>query len=113
MAMQQLSAFAGTAAGTWLSYRMPGMRVGIRQLLFALTSIAAAPCLLCFLFHPRYGTVTVAISIFSLLRAVGGVYELPVLCEVVPTAYRSTAIGLLIAGACSAGGLGVFRRQEC
>jgi hypothetical protein len=108
MAMQQLSAVAGTAAATWLSYRRPGMKARIRQLLYALTSIAAAPCLLCFLFHPRFGTVAVAISIFSLLRAFGGVYEMPVLCDVVPSAYRSTAIGLLISGACCAGGFGVL-----
>jgi MFS family permease len=108
MAMQQLSSFAGTGVGTWLSHRAPGMSARLRQFLFAITSIAAAPCLLCFLFHPRYVTVAVAISIFNLLRAFGGVFELPVLCDVVPISYRSTAVGILISGACSAGGLGVL-----
>jgi MFS family permease len=108
MAMQQLSAVAGIAIGTWLSYRHPGMPPRFRHLLFALSCLISAPCLLCFLIHPSYLLVTVAIGVFSLLRGFGAVYELPVLCDVVPSAYRSTAVGLLIGGAMICGGLGIF-----
>jgi len=108
MAMQQLTAIAGTATGTWLSYRYPGMTPRFRHLLFALSCVISAPCLLCFLIHPSYLMVTVAIGVFSVLRGFGGVYELPVLCDVVPSAYRSTAVGLLIGGAMICGGFGIF-----
>lgn len=108
MAMLQISTMAGTVLGTWISHKLPRMSASRRLLLFAVSFIAAAPCLLCFLFHPSYLVVTVAISAFSLMRATGAVYELPLLCDVVPPAYRSTAVGLLISGACSAGGIGVL-----
>jgi len=108
MAMLQVSGMLGIAAGTWISHHVPNMDARSRLLLFAVTFLAAAPCLLCFLFHPKYLAITVAISAFSLLRGVGGVYEMPILCDVVPPPYRSTAVGILIAGACTAGGLGVL-----
>jgi len=108
MATLQFSGMFGIAVGTWVSHRFPGMDARDRLLLFALGFLAAAPCLLTLLFHPSHPIVTISIAAFSILRGMGGVYEMPVLCDVVPPPYRSTAVGILIAGACSAGGLGVF-----
>jgi hypothetical protein len=45
---------------------------------------------------------------FSLLRGAGQSNENPVLCDVVPARLRSTAIGIMNAGATLAGGAGVF-----
>ena len=81
MAMQQFSGMAGIAAGTWLSRRLPHLDARRRLSVFAICYVAAAPCLLCFLFHPTFLAVVIAVSIFSLLRGLGAVYELPVLCD--------------------------------
>jgi MFS family permease len=101
MAMLQITSMLGSLAGTWLVRRLPRLGAPRRMFLFAVSTLAAAPCLLCFLAHPTYLIVTVAVSAYSLLRGFGGIFELPILCEVVPPSQQSTAIGLLVAGAFS------------
>ncbi|MBL9216801.1 MAG: MFS transporter [Opitutaceae bacterium] len=108
VAMLQLSSMVGIAAGAWISDRAVRRDHRSRLVVFAAGYFAAAPFLLCFLLDPGLLTVTVCCALFSLLRALGSVNEMPVLCEVVPPAYRSTAVGILIACACLSGGVGIF-----
>jgi sugar phosphate permease len=44
----------------------------------------------------------------SIIRAIGLPSEHPIICEVVPTRYRSTAIGILNTCGSAAGGIGVL-----
>ena len=111
MAMLQLSQIFGTISGTALARRLPQMGAPHRMRLFAACGLVSSPCLLCFHGHPSYALVTVAVSTFSFFRGWGGVYELAILCDVVPPSFRSMAVGVMVAAAMAAGGTGVFHRR--
>lgn len=108
VAMLQISSMLGIVAGAWLSDWAVRKDYRNRLVVFAIGYFAAAPFLLCFLFDPSILVVSICCSLFSFLRALGSVNEMPVLCEVVPSTYRSTAVGILIACACTSGGIGIF-----
>src|SRR5687768_14366369 len=108
MAMLQLSSMLGIVAGAWLSDHVVRRDFRNRLLVFAGGYFAAAPFLLCFLFKPSFLVVSVCCASFSFLRALGSVNEMPVLCEVVPSPFRSAAVGIVIACATMAGGAGIF-----
>jgi predicted MFS family arabinose efflux permease len=52
--------------------------------------------------------ISVAIFSFGLLRAIGSANENPMLCDLLPPNVRSTAVGLMNATSCLAGGIGIF-----
>ena len=106
--MLQVSVVLGLAAGGWVSDRAAGGAGRRRLLVQGLSYLLAAPFLLLFLIQPGFALVAVAISLFSLLRGIGQANENPTLCEVVPSQYRSTAIGIMNTCATAAGGVGVL-----
>lgn len=108
MAMLQGSSIVGILAGAWISDHAARRAARNRLLVFGGAFLAAAPCLLVFLFKPAYPVVVLAVSSFSFLRALGAINELPVLCDVIPPPFRATAVGIFIACACTAGGVGIF-----
>jgi len=108
MLMLQVSSMLGIVIGGWISDRLAVQDIRQRLLVFGIGYLATAPCLLLFLFRPEFATVCVAVSSFSFFRSLAAVNELPVLCEVVPVQFRSTAIGCMNTAATAAGGLGVL-----
>jgi hypothetical protein len=68
----------------------------------------SAPLLLVFLLKPTVGVIGFAILLHGLLRALGAVNELPLICELLPAHRRGTAIGFMNAMNTFIGGSGVF-----
>lgn len=108
MLMLQVASMLGIVTGGWISDRAAKLDPRYRLLVFAGGYLAAAPCLLLFLLRPGFPTVCVAVASFSFLRALAGVNELPILCDVVPQPFRSTAVGIMNTAATAAGGVGVL-----
>jgi predicted MFS family arabinose efflux permease len=57
---------------------------------------------------PRFAVLSACIALFAFMRALGGVSQLAVLCDLLETRRRSTAIALSNTANCFAGGIGVF-----
>lgn len=104
--MLQIAMVMGYAAGGWLSDKIAARSPPRRMLLQAVFFFTAAPFLLLFLSEPGLRAVVVAISAFSLFRGLGQANELPILCDIVPNRYRSTAVALMNTCGTAAGGLG-------
>jgi len=79
-----------------------------RMLLLAISYWLAAPCLLVFVFSRSYWLISAALFLFALLRSAGTANEHPTVCDVLPEARRSTAVGMMNSANCFAGGLGVM-----
>lgn len=104
----QATAVAGLAVGGALSDRLARKGAVVRMRIFGVGYLVAAPGLLLFLGAPKLAVVVMAIGWFSFIRSVGAVNELPILCDLMPARRRAAAIGLFLAAATSAGGLGVL-----
>ena len=108
MFMLQIPTMLGIATGGWISDRVAVRNARQRMLFQALCYFCAAPFLLPFLNRPGFILVTVAVSVFSLLRGLGQANENPILCDVIPPQFRSTAIGFMNCLSTAAGGAGVL-----
>ena len=106
--MLQVAATAGVAFGGVASDRIARRSLKARMLVMALYYFGAAPCLLTFLWSTNYSLVSLSLFLYSLLRAMGTVNEHPIMCDVLNTRSRSTAIGLANSATCLAGGIGIF-----
>ncbi|MBL9215616.1 MAG: MFS transporter [Opitutaceae bacterium] len=106
--MLQISTVIGIAGGGWLSDKVAARDTRRRLFLQSFFYFLCAPFLLLFLTTPGFAVVAVAISMFSLLRGLGQANEHPVLCDIVPAQFRSTAVGIMNTCASAAGGLGVL-----
>lgn len=106
--MLQVSTILGIFAGGWISDRAVTRDPRHRMLVQGGSYLAAAPFLLFFLNRPGVVLVTLAVSFFSFFRGLGQANENPVVCEVVPVRFRSTALGLMNMSATAAGGVGVL-----
>ena len=100
--------FVGIAFGGWLSDRVSQRHSRGRALIKGLSFIASAPFLFLFIGTPTFTVVATAMVVSSILRAVGVPSEHPIICEVVPPRFRSTAIGILNTCGSAAGGVGVL-----
>jgi MFS family permease len=103
-----VAATAGVAFGGVVSDRIARRSLKARMLVMALYYFGAAPCLLTFLWSTSYSLVSLSLFFYSLLRAMGTVNEHPIICDVLNTRSRSTAIGLANSANCLAGGIGIF-----
>jgi MFS transporter, Spinster family, sphingosine-1-phosphate transporter len=101
-------AVIGLVVCGWWSDRISRRDARRRLLLKGLAFVAAVPALLLFLGNPGFKTVMLALALFSLMQGFRGASEHPILCDVVPAEFRSTAIGLLNTAATAAGGVGVL-----
>jgi len=100
--------FVGIAIGGWLSDTWIRRDVRARALIKGLSFIVSAPFLFFFMGSPTFTVVAIMMVLSSIIRAIGLPSEHPIICEVVPTRYRSTAIGILNTCGSAAGGLGVL-----
>ena len=106
--MLQAAATIGGLAGGVASDRFAAKNPNRRMLFEALCYAAAAPCLIAFAGRPHFAVLSVCIGLFAFFRALGGVSQLAVICDLLETRRRSTAIGLSNTANCFAGGIGVF-----
>jgi len=100
--------FIGIAIGGWLSDKAIQHDTRGRVLIKGLSFIISAPFLFFFIGAPTFTLVAVMMALSSAIRAIGVPSEHPIICEVVPPQYRSTAIGILNTCGSAAGGVGVL-----
>jgi MFS transporter, Spinster family, sphingosine-1-phosphate transporter len=108
VALYKAPVFIGIALGGWLSDRIIRRNPRGRALIKGLSFIASAPFLFLFIGAPTFTVVAVAMVASSIVRAVGTPSEHPIICEVVPPQFRSTAIGIFNTCGTAAGGFGVL-----
>ncbi len=106
--MLQGAATLGLIAGGYLSDWFAGQQPRRRMLLQAVSYAIAAPFLLMFLVEPQLALLNVCIFCFSFFQRVGACNETPLLCDLLAPHYRSTAIGMMNAANCLAGGVGIM-----
>jgi sugar phosphate permease len=100
--------FLGIAVGGWLSDKVSQRNSRGRALIKGLSFIVSAPFLFFFIGAPTFALVAAMLVLSSIFRAVGIPSEHPIVCEVVPPQFRSTAIGILNTCGSAAGGVGVL-----
>lgn len=98
----------GIILGGWLSDRAARHRPQNRMLLKALSFLLSAPFLLFLLGRPALGLVVSAVCLSSLIRTMGGANEHPIICDITPTRFRSSAFGILNMCGTAAGGCGIL-----
>jgi MFS transporter, Spinster family, sphingosine-1-phosphate transporter len=106
--MLQITGVLGTVVGGWASDKAAIRDTRRRMLMHGHGYMLAAPFLLIFIGQPSLTLTVIAVSAFSLFRGIGNANEQPIVCDVVPSRYRSTAIGLMNTCATAIGGTGVF-----
>lgn len=100
--------FVGIGVGGWLSDKVALRNSRGRALIKGLSFIVSAPFLFLFVGAPTFAIVAATLVISSIIRAIGIPSEHPIICEVVPPQFRSTAIGILNTCGSAAGGVGVL-----
>ncbi len=108
VALYKAPVFIGIAIGGWLSDRAVRHDVRGRAMVKGLTFIVSAPFLFLFMGTPSFAVIAGALIVSGLIRAIGVPSEHPLICEVIPPRYRSTAIGIFNTCGTAAGGLGVL-----
>lgn len=108
VALYKAPVVIGVSAGGWISDRVARGNARNRVMLKALSFIISGPFLLLMLGNPSLILVSVSLIVSSTIRALGSPSEHPIICDVVPPAYRSTAVGIFNTCGTAAGGLGVL-----
>ena len=106
--MLQGAATIGLIAGGYVSDWFAARQPRRRMLMMAVSYALAAPFLLAFLTQPQLLFLNVCIFGFSFLQRMAACNETPLLCDLLAPRFRSTAIGLMNAANCLAGGAGVL-----
>ena len=104
----QVSVMLGILFGGWISDRVASHAPHRRMLLYGAFYLVAAPFLLLFLGRPEFSVIAWGIGAFSFLRGLGQANDNPTQCEIVPSRFRSTGVGLMNAVSTAAGGYGVY-----
>jgi MFS transporter, Spinster family, sphingosine-1-phosphate transporter len=98
----------GIGVGGWLSDRVAQREARGRAMLKALSFLLSCPFLYFFMGTPTFILLAAMLVISSAVRAIGVPSEYPIICDIVPSVYRSTAMGIMNTAATAAGGLGVL-----
>ncbi|MGH7947297.1 MAG: MFS transporter [Opitutaceae bacterium] len=104
----QSSGVFGTMIGGWMSDQAAVRDTRRRMLMHGHGYILAAPFLVIFAAEPGLTLTVIAVSGFALFRGIGNANEQPIVCDVVPSHYRSAAIGLMNTCSTAVGGTAVF-----
>ena len=107
-AVLQLSAVLGALVGGTLSDQAAKRTPDGRYRLMTTCYLLCAPCLFMFLSGGGMLTISIAVIIFSFLRAVATANETPAVCDLIDERDRSTAQSLMNMLNTIAGGTGVF-----
>lgn len=108
VALYKMPVFLGVGVGGWLSDKVAAKNMRGRAMIKGLSFIVSAPFLFIFLETPAFGIVAGALVISSAIRAIGLPSEHPLICEVIPPQYRSTAVGIFNTCGSAAGSVGVL-----
>ncbi len=108
VALYKVPVFVGIGIGGWLSDAVALRNRRGRVLIKGLSFIASAPFLFLFIGAPTFALVITMMVLSSLIRAIGLPSEHPLICDVVPARFRSTAVGIFNTCGSAAGGLGVL-----
>jgi len=108
VALYKAPVFAGVFIGGWISDKVVVRNVRGRALIKGLSFIVSAPFLFLFLGEHSFAVIATAMVLSSGIRAIGLPSEHPLICEVIPARFRSTAIGIFNTCGSTAGGLGVL-----
>lgn len=108
VALYKAPVILGIATGGWLSDKVAMRDARGRVMVKALSFLFSSPFLIFFLGTPSFTVVAVALIVSSAIRAVGVPSEHPIICDIIPTEFRSTAMGILNTCATAVGGLGVL-----
>lgn len=108
VALYKAPVFVGIAIGGWLSDKVAVRNSRGRALIKGFSFIVSAPFLFLFMGAPTFAVVAVTMILSSTIRAIGLPSEHPIICEVIPAPYRSTAVGIFNTCGSAAGGLGVL-----
>lgn len=100
--------FLGISLSGWISDKGARRGARYRVLLKAASFVASAPFILFFIGTPSLVLVGSALALSSFIRALGSANEHPIICDITPPAFRSTAIGVLNLCGSAAGGVGVL-----
>lgn len=106
--MLQGAATLGVVSGGYLSDKVAGRQPRRRMLLQAVCYALSAPFLLAFVMNVKLAVLNACIFLFSFIGRVGATNETPLLCDLLAPRLRSTAIGLMNALNCFAGGIGIL-----
>lgn len=106
--MLQIAVMLGILCGGLISDRFSAQAPHRRMLLYGSFYLVGAPFLLIFLGQPTFPVLACGIAAFSFFRGLGQANDNPTQCEVVPTQYRATGIGVMNAISTAAGGCGVL-----
>jgi MFS family permease len=104
----QLPSVAGIVAGGVLSDRVATRDRAARMLVQTVCYLLATPVVLMFTMGAGFGFAATAVVGFALLRAIAMANENPLLCDLITSSNRSSAIGLMNAAQCFTGGIGVL-----
>jgi predicted MFS family arabinose efflux permease len=106
--MLQGAATIGLISGGYFSDWFAGLQPRRRMLIQTVSYAISAPFLLAFLFQPQLVFLNVCIFGFSFFMRVSACNETPLLCDLLAPRFRSTAIGVMNAANCLAGGIGIL-----
>ena len=98
----------GSVAGGPVSDRAAKHQVRWRMLVQCVCLFAAAPFLLSFIWSRSFVWISVSIFFYQLFAAMSAANEHPIICDVLDSKLRSTAIGCMNTTSCFAGGAGVL-----
>ncbi|MSO21821.1 MAG: MFS transporter [Acidobacteria bacterium] len=104
----QAGSVLGILGGGLISDRIARRHLKRRMLMQACCNLLSAPFLLAFVWTDSFSAITVSIFLFSLVKALGGANENPVLCDVLNARQRATAIGISNLTSSLMGGLGIL-----
>jgi len=107
-ALFKIPNLVGIMIGGWVSDWYARRAARNRTLLKALSFLLSGPILFLFLWAPTLGIVAVVLTLSTFIRSLGAPNEHPIVCDIIPSQFRSTAIGVLNACATAAGGAGVL-----
>lgn len=108
VALYKAPVFLGIAVGGWLSDKVILRNLRGRTLIRGLSFILSAPFLFMFMGAPTFAVIAITLILSSTIQAIGIPSEHPLICEVIPPDYRSTAVGIFNTCGTAAGGLGVL-----
>lgn len=108
VALYKAPVVLGVMIGGPLSDKMARRHARGRVMIKAMSFLLSGPILFLMMGAPSFAVVAVILIVSSTIRAIGSPSEHPIICDVVPSQYRSTAVGILNTAGSAAGGVGVL-----
>jgi MFS family permease len=108
VALYKAPVLLGTGVGGWISDKAVRHNSRSRVMIKALSFLVSCPFLFFFIGAPTFALLATMLIVSSFIRALGVPSEHAIICEVVPSQFRSTAVGIFNTCGSAAGGVGVL-----